>query len=132
MPLKGSCLCGDIRFRIEAPVDGVSACHCEQCRKVSGNYLATLNTEQDGLILEQGDASIAWYPDRAGERGFCVICGCALFWRYSDERSSRVWVSAGAIDGDTGLTIKDHVHTSEKGDYYEIPKEEKQYKEGRE
>ena len=39
--LKGSCLCGGIRYEIDAELKAVSNCHCGQCRKASGAAFGT-------------------------------------------------------------------------------------------
>ena len=35
-PIRGSCLCGGIRFEITGPPLWLSWCHCTRCRKVGG------------------------------------------------------------------------------------------------
>ena len=35
--VPGSCLCG-VRFELTPPFLVVSCCHCEHCRKHSGNF----------------------------------------------------------------------------------------------
>ena len=34
--IRGSCLCGDIRFEIDGKFGAAGQCHCSKCRKVSG------------------------------------------------------------------------------------------------
>ena len=34
----GSCVCGEVSFEIHGPMDDAHACHCSQCRKMTGNY----------------------------------------------------------------------------------------------
>lgn len=117
----GSCLCGDVRFRILGPLHDTNACHCDACRRWSGHFWASVNTTQTDLVIENGDASIAWYPEKVAERGFCVICGSSLFFRPLDHTSNHVEVSLGAIDGATGVTLNKHIFAREKGDYYDLP-----------
>ena len=31
--LQGSCLCGEVRFKIDGPLMRSSHCHCRQCQK---------------------------------------------------------------------------------------------------
>ena len=38
--LTGSCLCGDIAFEIDGPVDTAGHCHCSMCRKFHGSARA--------------------------------------------------------------------------------------------
>lgn len=51
--LKGSCLCGSIRFTVSQPFESPTACHCEQCRKQSGHIFVAetgdCDTIGDGL-----------------------------------------------------------------------------------
>ena len=46
--LTGSCLCGDIAFEIDGPVDVVGHCHCSMCRKSHGSAFATFVTAAPG------------------------------------------------------------------------------------
>jgi hypothetical protein len=34
--LRGSCLCGGVRFEIDGPLMRSSHCHCRQCQKAHG------------------------------------------------------------------------------------------------
>ncbi len=33
---EGGCLCGEVRYRIEAEPSDVAYCHCRMCQKTSG------------------------------------------------------------------------------------------------
>ncbi len=35
----GSCLCGGVTFEMRGPLKAITACHCTQCRKQTGNLL---------------------------------------------------------------------------------------------
>lgn len=120
--LRGSCLCGDVRFRVEkAQVSPASACHCSQCRKWSGHYWVAARLPEDELVLESGAESLAWYPCEHSERGFCVICGSSLFWRQLPDSQGYVAVSLGVFDTPTGLELKRHIFAADAPDYYTVP-----------
>ena len=36
LPLKGSCLCGQVRFEVTEQPVGASYCHCTRCQKRTG------------------------------------------------------------------------------------------------
>ena len=114
--IKGSCLCGQISFTTPGPLRPVVGCHCTQCRKTTGHYVASTSGPKDTLNI-QGD--VTWYVSSdTAQRGFCGACGSSLFWQL-DGRDG--WsVSAGAFDEPTGVKTNYHCFTSEKGDYYEI------------
>ena len=42
--LTGSCLCGDIAFAIDGPIETMANCHCSMCRKFHGSAFATFGT----------------------------------------------------------------------------------------
>ncbi len=116
--LKGSCQCGSVRFELMEVPTSPTACHCIQCRKQSGHYLASANIQKSAISIT-GAEHLTWY--RSSEkvrRGFCSKCGSWLFWEpvFQDWTS----VSLGSIDGKTGLKLERHIFVSEKGDYYEL------------
>ena len=41
MTIRGSCLCGTVRFEITGPFAGAGHCHCSICRKSHGAAFAT-------------------------------------------------------------------------------------------
>ncbi|MEM6441685.1 MAG: GFA family protein [Pseudomonadota bacterium] len=115
---RGSCLCGAVRYRVEGPLRPVVACHCVQCRKTSGNFVAATSALQEDVILEREDG-LRWYESSAqARRGFCGVCGSSLFWATSD--SARLSLHAGALDEAEGLSLIGHIFCADKGGYYEI------------
>ena len=55
----GGCLCGAVRYEIRGPLRGVIACHCSQCRRTSGHYVAmTIRGFDLVQIIGQGRAGI--------------------------------------------------------------------------
>ncbi|WP_136656858.1 GFA family protein [Nitratireductor sp. XY-223] len=115
---KGSCLCGAVNYTAGGPIRDVIACHCTQCRKQTGHHYATTNIVDEQLKVT-GLQYITWYhASDDAKRGFCRICGSALFWkRHSDPHTS---ILAGSLDGATGLKLEKHIYCADKGDYYEI------------
>lgn len=117
--MEGSCLCGQVRFRADPPLRQVIACHCTQCRKVSGHFWAASAVPLDRFHLTE-DAGLRWYrSSNMAERGFCAGCGASLFWKPTGE--DRISIAAGVLEGDTGLTIESEWHQEDAGDYYTAP-----------
>ena len=114
----GSCLCGAVHYRVSGPLRPIIACHCIQCRKSSGHYVAATACPTEALHME-GD-TLQWFASSPqAERGFCGRCGSNLFWRRTGSSSTSIW--AGSIDGPTGLHIAQQMFTHSKGDYYTLP-----------
>ncbi|WP_442583751.1 GFA family protein [Mesorhizobium sp. ASY16-5R] len=114
----GSCNCGAVRFRTAGILRGIVYCHCSQCRKQSGHFFAATSVEASRLEID-GEDAITWYAGSPQAlRGFCRICGAALFWR--QEGGDTVSILAGAFDKPTGLDGLMHIFAADKGDYYAI------------
>lgn len=115
---RGSCLCGAVRFTASGSLRGVIYCHCSQCRKQSGHYYAATNIADEKLSIE-GTEKITWYEASPyAKRGFCSICGSALFWKHNT--SDEISVMAGAFEQPSGLKAEAHIFVVDKGDYYDI------------
>lgn len=116
--MRGSCLCGAVVFEVSGPPREVIACHCTQCRKVSGHFWAASSASHDQFRLIE-DRGLRWYRSSAvAQRGFCGECGATLFWQ--PEGEARLSFAAGAIDGASGLRLAEHIYVADKGDYYDI------------
>lgn len=114
--ITGSCNCGACGFEVSGPVRGASACHCQQCRKQSGNVWASAVVQQSDIDIT---GPVQWYASSVdAERGFCPACGCFLFWRHKDESSMSF--SLGRLDGEHGIKIEKHIFVADKGSYYDI------------
>ena len=116
---SGSCLCGAVIFEIHGPLRHVTCCHCTQCRKITGHFMAATACRDEDLRLLK-DEGLAWYrSSSSARRGFCNVCGSTLFWKRNG--ASTISIAAGALDGPTGLSLEDHIFCADKGDYYDIP-----------
>ncbi|GLQ35700.1 hypothetical protein GCM10007939_19830 [Amylibacter marinus] len=115
---NGSCECGEVQFSVQEQPKEITACHCWQCRKISGHFAAWAAVPLDGLEIT-GDEALRWYQstDRA-KTGFCSICGTTLFWRL--EGRDETSIAAGAFEDALEAKLSKHVFVSEKADYYEI------------
>ncbi|WP_417824342.1 GFA family protein [Thalassospira lucentensis] len=117
--IKGSCLCGNVRFEISGEPSSLSYCHCSRCRKAAGVFSAVVIGKADDFHLLSGKESIGLYkgPDGKFERCFCKECGTSL----GDMSSEKIYVvAASALDDDPKVRPSVHIHTASKPDWYEI------------
>ena len=116
--IEGSCLCGAVRYTIDAAFNGANACHCSQCRRQSGHYWAYGTVPKAALTLTAADG-LRWYraSDRA-RRGFCGTCGAFLFWDPLEK--STISIGLGTVTSATGTRLARHIYVADKGDYYDI------------
>ncbi len=115
---SGGCACGAVRYRVGGSLRPVVACHCIECRRMSGHYAAATACRREELQVSP-DAPLRWWSSSAGHRrGFCAECGSLLFWER--EGAAGVSIFAGTLDRPSGLRLAGHIFTAEKGDYYDI------------
>lgn len=113
------CECGGVAFEIATMRDTVTMCHCGQCRRMSGHYLALTRADVADITFTS-DATLTWYqssPD--ARRGFCGTCGSTLF--FQPNGANHYGVAAGCIENPTGMTVGKHIFIDDKGDYYPTP-----------
>jgi hypothetical protein len=101
--VRGSCLCGGVRFELaEAPAT-LRYCHCESCKKLSGGA-ATVNGRVSAKairILEGEDLLQTFQPEEGSAKTFCRACGSNLFgggWPDSETASVRASSLDDAFD----------------------------------
>jgi hypothetical protein len=99
--IRGSCLCGGVRFEVDPPFIQASHCHCERCRKHSGTAVCTqARVLREQFRLLQGKELIKVYGKGEGAvKAFCSNCGSSLFggdWPDGPQVSIRM----GAFDED--------------------------------
>ena len=123
--IKGSCLCGGVRFEIEQAAGPLELCHCNRCRKVSGSaFLAGLYVQSKDFRITAGVELINTYeapilrtppPYRTY---FCRRCGSPL--PNPHPQSDTVEVPAGLLDNDPGLKADKHIFVDVKAPWFEI------------
>jgi len=116
--ITGGCACGGVRYEVRGPLREVVACHCVQCRRTSGHFVAATACRRSAFRLV-ADRTLKWYvavPEH--RRGFCAECGSSLF--FEQIGGERVSIAAGTLDEPQGLKIVAHIFASEAGDYYRI------------
>lgn len=117
---RGQCLCGGVRYEVTGPLRNVIACHCSQCRRTSGHFVAASQAPTAALKLLNSE-TLTWYESSPeAKRGFCNRCGGNLFWRETGPEKKNTSIMAGTLDTPTGLRITEHIFVEDKSDYYSI------------
>lgn len=118
---KGSCLCGAISFEVSGKLGPGEACHCTQCRKWAGHYLASTEVPRSALVIHTAE-HLGWYSSSEKvRRGFCKQCGSTLFFDPLDQnKHDWIGIALGAFDTPTRISLELHIFVAEKGDYYDI------------
>lgn len=117
-PITGGCQCGRVRYEVRGKLRDIIACHCTQCRRTSGHFVAATACRRQAFALVKAE-TLKWYVAVPGyRRGFCGECGSSLF--FEELGGERVSIAAGSLDEPQGLKIVAHIFAGEAGDYYEL------------
>jgi hypothetical protein len=130
MALRGSCLCGTVRYEVAGRVHDIHHCHCGMCRKSHGGAFATFaRLDARDFRLVAGADQVRGYRSSAPmERGFCAVCGSRLTFRF-DGMPEAVWIAVGTLDDDCGVRADSHAFVASKAPWDEITDDLKQYPE---
>ena len=111
-PHAGGCLCGAVRYRLNARPLAVNACHCTDCKKLTGatNLLMILAARE--AFAHEGGA-VERYRKRA-ESGReidivrCVACGVRM-WHEPLAAAHLIFVAAGTLDDSSWAIPTSHI-----------------------
>jgi hypothetical protein len=119
--IRGSCLCGGVRFEVTPPFRIAVHCHCSRCRKHSGTFgLTQARVPRERFRLLQGAELVRVYRPGGKVKAFCAECGSSLFggeWPDGDEVSIRM----GAFDDDPGIRPQAHVFVDSRAPWDVLP-----------
>ncbi len=103
-PIRGSCICGAVTFRIEGPFRGFQYCHCSRCRKRTASVgVANIFVPVEQFAWESGEDQVKRFelPDaKYWSTCFCTECGSAVPWL--SKNGKTMIVGAGSLDDDPG------------------------------
>lgn len=119
--IKGSCLCGAIRFEICGKVVMTRYCHCTNCRKFSGTGSAAWGIAQASEFNHSAsETELGAFDAGLGSlRRFCLRCGSPL-WFEPKDMPALVGVALGAIDEGRPAPPAMHVWTRSSPEWEEI------------
>jgi hypothetical protein len=123
--IRGSCLCGGVRFEIAVAIGPFELCHCSRCRKVTGSaFLPYLLVRREHLVFVQGSELVTTYdaPIReappAYRACFCSRCGSPV--PDPNAHSGLLDVPVGSLDDDPGLRPERHIYVEAKSAWFAI------------
>jgi hypothetical protein len=111
--IEGGCLCGAVRYRVDAEPEGATLCHCKTCRRAAAApSVAWVIFPADRFAFVRGEPAFFRSSPHV-ERGFCGRCGTPLVYR-SERRPRVVDVTMVSLDEPDAFAPDREIWTGEK------------------
>lgn len=114
-PYHGGCLCGAVRYRLDARPLAVNACHCNDCKKLSGaTHIRMLITRREQFTQESGETARYRKTAASGNQidiVRCASCGVRL-WHEPHANPELVFVTVGSLDDPSWAVPATHIWIS--------------------
>lgn len=113
-PYQGGCLCGAVRYSLDARPKAVNACHCMDCKKLSGaTHIHMLIVDRNALT--HGPDVTDRYRKRADSGREidivrCAACGTRL-WHEPLSSPEFAFIAAGTLDDPSWVVPASHIWT---------------------
>jgi hypothetical protein len=110
-PHAGGCLCGAVRFKLNARPLAVNACHCLDCKKLTGaTNLLMILARRDAFVHEGALDRYRKRADSGNEIDIvrCAACGVRL-WHEPLSAPQLVIVAVGTLDDTSWAVPTSHI-----------------------
>ena len=118
--MKGSCLCGTVRYEIVPPFKIFQYCHCSRCRKFTGSAHAAnifVSPTQFEWLAGQDQLRRFDHPEaKYFATCFCNTCGSSLPWPVQGGRN--IVVPAGTLDEDPEIQPQQNIFWASKAPWF--------------
>ena len=113
-PHRGACLCGAVRYSYNARPLALNACHCSDCKKLSGGAHSSVVLGAAAAFSHTG-ALVRWRKRARSGREIdivrCAQCGVRL-WHEPVGASQFVFIQAGTLEDESWFVPTSHIWVS--------------------
>jgi hypothetical protein len=119
MILRGSCLCGAVKYEIDGDPQRFFHCHCSRCRKATGTgHASNMFLQPAALTWLTGEEYVRSFkvPEAARfTNQFCTQCGGRL--PRQPPNADTVVVPAGSLDSDAPILPQARIFTGSRASW---------------
>ncbi len=127
----GHCMCSCVSFVARNVPETFGACHCDMCKRWSGNVFNGVPVPSEDLQLSgEGHIKRIQTSDWA-ERAICAECGSPLWYRITAEgpTTGTTNLALGLFDDTSDMTLGYEFYVDRKTTANDLPQERKQFTE---
>jgi hypothetical protein len=116
--LTGGCFCGQLPYKLSAPLKNARSCHCPRCRKAFNGACSAYAETEPGSFRWVTKSSLRSYEAMPGWAPcFCGVCGSTVGATLNGNVHG---VTLGCIDGDPGVEIGMHIFVGSRAPWDHI------------
>ncbi|MCW5745028.1 MAG: GFA family protein [Alphaproteobacteria bacterium] len=115
--MRGSCLCGAVRYEVDRLATPIGHCHCRTCRKAhAAAFATTARVMRTDFRWISGLDKLASFESSPGKlRRFCSTCGSHLIAEWPAQ--AHIILRVPTLDDDPGTRPAVHIWTSHHPDW---------------
>ena len=101
MSHSGGCLCGQVRYMIDAEPSAARMCWCRDCQRIaSGSATVNVLFPEDAVSITGDLETFRMVADSGNtvERGFCTGCNAQIYSRTIEPAGLPMRIRAGTLD----------------------------------
>ena len=116
--MQGKCLCGQVRWDSDGPVNWAGFCHCDSCRRAcSAPFTAFFGIDRDKV---RWTGQVAEFESSPGvRRGYCPDCGAQVHYQ-SERWAHETHLYAATLENPGDFQPKAHFHWAERVPYVTV------------
>lgn len=118
MVLSGGCLCGAVRYELDASQATGGLCHCRMCQKATGAPVVGMKLVPIEMVRFTSAAPKAYRSSEITERGFCPECGTSIYHR--SLVNDVITIYCATLDDPNQLPMDGHYGVESKVDWINI------------
>src|SRR5262245_23478055 len=110
-PYRGGCLCGAVRYELTGRPLGLNACHCRDCKRLSGaSYFAGVQSRAEDFHATGATEFFVKTAEsgRTIEIHRCAECGTRL-WHIPQQARHLLFFTAGTLDDSNWFVPTSHI-----------------------
>ncbi len=117
--LEGSCLCGAVRYEVDAAPGPIIHCHCRTCRKAHGAAFSSLMpVPRTAFRWLAGEDKLSAFESSVGKRRrFCRDCGSQIV--AERDTAPVIMLRLGCLDTEIEGNAKAHIWRSDCASWYD-------------
>ena len=120
--LTGRCICGQVKYRITEKPLFTQACHCKDCKIITGSSYVINTSVLDNTLIIEGEVASTELKAGSGATSnayFCTKCGTYIYTDYATA-VGRSTVRTKTLDNSENFPPEAHIFTKDKDPWLKL------------